>query len=130
MALNPYQKYQENRIEGASQGEMIVMLYEGAIKFMNQGIIYIEQKNIEKANESIIKAQRIVNELQITLNFEAGGEIAENLYRLYDFCMQELIRANIKKDVSGLTNSIQIFEELLSAWREIFNAPERNISLG
>ncbi|MBN2695378.1 flagellar export chaperone FliS [bacterium] len=130
MALNPYQKYQENRIEGASQGEMIVMLYEGAIRFMNQGIIYIEQKNIEKANESIIKAQRIVNELQITLNFEAGGEIAENLYRLYDFCMQELIRANIKKDSSGLTNSIQIFEELLSAWKEIVSNPDKTIAFG
>ncbi len=121
MALNPYQKYQENKIEGASQAEMIIMLYEGAIKFMNQGILYIESKNIEKSNESIIKAQRIVNELQITLNFDEGGEIATNLYRLYDFCMQELIRANVKKDISGLQNSIGIFENLLEAWKSIAN---------
>ncbi len=121
MALNPYQKYQENKIEGASQAEMIIMLYEGAIKFMNQGILYIESKNIEKSNESIIKAQRIVNELQITLNFDEGGEIATNLYRLYDFCMQELIRANVKKDISGLQNSIGIFENLLEAWKAIAN---------
>ncbi len=121
MALNPYQKYQENKIEGASQAEMIIMLYEGAIKFMNQGILYIESKNIEKSNEAIIKAQRIVNELQITLNFDEGGEIATNLYRLYDFCMQELIRANVKKDISGLQNSIGIFENLLEAWKAIAN---------
>ena len=119
MALNPYKKYQENRIEGASQGEMIILLYEGAIRFMNQGIAYIENREIEQANHVIIKAQRIVNELQITLNFDLGGEIAENLFRLYDFCMQQLLDANVKKEVLGLQNSIEIFEDLLGTWREI-----------
>ncbi len=119
MALNPYKKYQENRIEGASQGEMIILLYEGAIRFMNQGISYIENREIERAHGVIIKAQRIVNELQVTLNFELGGEIAQNLYRLYDFCMQQLIDANIKKETLGLQNSIEIFQELLDTWREI-----------
>lgn len=119
MALNPYKKYQENRIEGASQGEMIILLYEGAIRFMNQGIVYIEGHEIEQANHVIIKAQRIVNELQVTLDFDLGGEIAQNLYNLYDFCMQQLLDANIKKEREGLENSIEIFEELLGTWREI-----------
>jgi len=117
MALNPYQRYQENKIEGSSQGEMIILLYEGCIRFMKEAITYIEEKNIQEAHNRIIKAQRIINELMVTLDFEAGGEIAKNLYSLYDFIMSELIKSNIKKDPEGLKNSIEIMQELLDAWK-------------
>ena len=117
MALNPYQKYQENKIEGSSQGEMIILLYEGCIRFMREAIKFIDEKNIQEAHNKIIKAQRIVNELMITLDFDAGGDIAKNLYGLYDFIMSELIKANIKKEKEGLYNSIEIMEELLEAWK-------------
>ncbi len=119
MALNPYQKYQENKIEGSSQGEMIILLYEGCIRFMNEAIEFIKEKKIQESHNKIIKAQRIINELMVTLDFEAGGEIARNLYNLYDFIMNELIKANIKKESEGLYNSIEVMQELLDAWRVV-----------
>ena len=126
MGLNPYQRYQENKIEGSSQGEMIILLYEGAIKFMYEAINFIEVKNIQNAHDKIIKVQRIINELMITLDFEAGGEIATNLYNLYDFVMNELIKANIKKEAEGLNNSIEILQELLGAWKVVIQQEEEN----
>ncbi len=119
MALNPYQKYQENKIEGSSQGEMIILLYEGSIRFMNEALAYIEAKNVQEAHNKIIKTQRIINELMVTLDFEAGGEIATNLYNLYDFVMNELIKANLKKEPEGLNNAIEIMQELLEAWHVV-----------
>ena len=124
MALNPYQKYQENKIEGSSQGEMIILLYEGCIRFMNEAIDFIKQKDIPKAHAKIIKAQRIINELMVTLDFDAGGEIAKNLYNLYDFVMNELIKANIKKEPQGLLNSIEVMQELLDAWKIVVQKEE------
>jgi len=124
MGLNPYQRYQENKIEGSSQGEMIILLYEGAIKFMYEAISFIETRNIQNAHDKIIKVQRIINELMITLDFEAGGEIANNLYNLYDFVMNELIKANIKKEAEGLNNSIEILQELLEAWKTVIQEAE------
>ena len=126
MALNPYQKYQENRIEGSSQGEMIILLYEGCIRFMNEAIVFIEENKIQDAHNKIIKAQRIINELMVTLDFEAGGEIAQNLYNLYDFIMNELIKANIKKEKEGLYNSIEVMQELLDAWRIVIKEAQAN----
>ena len=127
MGLNPYQRYQENKIEGSSQGEMIILLYEGAIKFMYEAINFIEVKNIQNAHDKIIKVQRIINELMITLDFEAGGEIATNLYNLYDFVMNELIKANIKKEAEGLNNSIEILQELLGAWKVVIQQEEDKV---
>jgi len=124
MALNPYQKYQENKIEGSSQGEMIILLYEGCIRFINEALIFIEDKKIQDAHNKIIKAQRIINELMVTLDFDAGGEIAQNLYNLYDFIMNELIRANIKKEPDGLLNSIEVMQELLEAWKIVIKTAQ------
>jgi len=124
MGLNPYQRYQENKIEGSSQGEMIILLYEGAIKFMYEAINFIETRNIQNAHDKIIKVQRIINELMITLDFDVGGEIAQNLYNLYDFVMNELIKANIKKEAEGLNNSIEILQELLEAWKVVIQQQE------
>ncbi len=126
MALNPYQKYQENKIEGSSQGEMIILLYEGCIRFMNEALVFIEENKIQDAHNKIIKAQRIINELMVTLDFEAGGEIAQNLYNLYDFIMNELIKANIKKEKEGLYNSIEVMQELLDAWRVVIKEAQAN----
>lgn len=126
MALNPYQKYQENKIEGSSQGEMIILLYEGCIRFINEALVFIEKNNIQEAHNKIIKAQRIINELMVTLDFEAGGEIAQNLYNLYDFIMNELIKANIKKEKDGLYNSIEVMQELLDAWRIVIKEAQAN----
>jgi len=91
---------------------------------MYEAINFIETRNIQNAHDKIIKVQRIINELMITLDFDAGGEIATNLYNLYDFVMNELIKANIKKEAEGLNNSIEILQELLGAWKTVIQEAE------
>jgi len=89
-------------------------------------LVFIEENKIQDAHNKIIKAQRIINELMVTLDFEAGGEIAQNLYNLYDFIMNELIKANIKKEKEGLYNSIEVMQELLDAWRIVIKEAQAN----
>ena len=93
--VNPYQQYQEQSVMTASPGELTLMLYNGCIKFINQAKLFIEQKNIEKANNAIIRAQDIIQELMVTLNMDY--EISKNLAALYDYMNRRLIDANISK---------------------------------
>ena len=105
---NPYAAYQTTNIKTASQGKLIVLLYEGAIKnlsaaqkcFTAEG--KVEPKNIEKFGNYIMKAQDIISELQVSLNMEKGGQIATNLMSLYVYFNQELMNANIGKDKKKL----------------------------
>jgi flagellar protein FliS len=94
------------------------MLLEGAIKFSNQGRVYITEKNYVKANESLKRAQDIVDELISSLNFEVG-DIAINLYKLYDYLKMTLIEANIKKDPTKIDNALKLFNEIKEMWEEV-----------
>lgn len=116
LAPNPYQKYKETSINTASKEEITLMLYEGCIKFMNLARIGIEEKNIQKANENLIKAQNIVTELDITLNMDIP--ISKNFHQLYDFVLSRLIDANIKKDVAFIDDAKLVMVDLRDGWKE------------
>lgn len=98
MVVSPYQKYQQSSVQTATPGKLIVMLYEGAIRFVKQSIEAIDSKDIHKANHNLIKAQNIVHELTASLDY--NYPIAEDLGRLYEYMMHQLIEANIKKRVN------------------------------
>lgn len=117
MALgNPYAKYQQNSVMTASPQELTLMLYNGAIKFINQGKLYIEKRNFEKAHNSIIRAQDIISELNITLNMDI--ELSNNLRNLYEFIIKRLMDANINKDNFILDEILPLVEELRDTWSE------------
>lgn len=116
--------YLKNEIEGATKGKLVLLLYDGAIKFINMAIKAIEDKNIVDAHENIIKAENIFYELLSTLNMEAG-EIAENLFKLYDFCIWQLIEANKSKDSEKLTPVLGITKTLRDAWKEVVTKEEQ-----
>jgi len=124
---NAISAYRETRIKTASQGQLIIMLYDEAIKNLNSGIELIEMNNkgkkdpgrIEKINKSILKAQEIVTELIVSLDFEQGGDIAKNLFALYTWFNQELLEGNIRQDIDRLTVVRDQISELRSAWGEI-----------
>jgi len=116
--------YLKNEIEGATKGKLVLLLYDGAIKFINMAIKSIEDKNIVDAHENIIKAENIFYELLSTLNMEAG-EIAENLFKLYDFCIWQLIEANKSKDSEKLTPVLGITKTLRDAWKEVVTKEEQ-----
>lgn len=123
--LNPYQQYQEQSIKTASPGELTLMLYNGCIKFINQAKQFIEQKDIEKANNTIIRAQDIIQELLVTLNMDY--EISKNLAALYDFMYRRLIDANISKDVEALDEVLDLVTELRDTWKEVIKKTRQQV---
>ena len=111
--------YQDSAVTTQSKGRLIVLLYEGAIKFMKLAIKELEAKNYEAKGRYINKARDIINELNAVLDMNAGGEIATNLRKLYCFIDSRLIQANIKCDPKMIREVIELMEELNQSWKAI-----------
>jgi flagellar protein FliS len=112
MPLNGVEVYKEHAVATQSKGRLIVMLYEGAIKFMNLAVRELEAGDYASKGEHITKAQDIINELNAVLDMDAGGEVAANLRRLYCFMIKRLSEANIKKDPRLIREVVKLMEEL------------------
>lgn len=118
---NPLKAYKETNIRTASQGKLIVMLYEEAIRQLDIAIHELENKTrqLDIVHNAIVKAQDIVTELMVSLDFEKGGEIAKNLLGLYLFFNRQLLEANIRKDPAMLKDVRKLLQELRDAWSQI-----------
>jgi len=125
MNANPLAAYRETRVKTASPGQLVVMLYDEALK---QCDIAIELSGdgekprpdrIERINAALGKAQDVVTELMASLDFDAGGEIAQNLFALYVWFGRELLEANISKDQNRIKAVRGMLAELRSAWAEV-----------
>lgn len=108
--------YLEQKIMAARPEELTLMLYEGMVKFLKQSILYNGQNNIGKTNNSIQRAQAIINELNVTLNDDY--EISKNLSDIYSFMKGKLVDANIEKDSSIIQDVLDLAEELRDTWKE------------
>ncbi|MDK2919026.1 MAG: flagellar secretion chaperone FliS [Candidatus Petromonas sp.] len=113
---NKFDHYKEQAILTARSEELTLMLYNGIIKFLNQAKIFIDQKNIEKSHNAIVKAQDIITELNVTLNMDY--EISKGLRSLYDFMNRRLMEANIEKDKVIIDEVIELAEEMRDTWKE------------
>ena len=113
-----YQKYKTTSVQSASKEKILLMLYEGAIRFMKQALVAIDKKDIASRGMNIGRAYDIVMELNNTLNFEAGGDLAKNLEQLYMFITDQLTQANIKSDRVALVHALKTMETLYSGWVE------------
>ncbi len=113
---NPYQKYKTTSVQSASREKILLMMYEGAIKFTKLAIRACEEKKIADRGMNIGRAFDIVMELNNTLDHRIGGEISKNLEQLYMFIMDEYTKANITGKVQHLNNAIKILENLYGAW--------------
>ena len=111
--------YQDNAVSTQSKGRLIVMLYDGAIKFLRLAIVEMEKKNYEAKGRYINKALDIINELNMVLDMDAGGEIANNLRKLYIFMSNRLSQANVKCDPQIVRDVIKLMEELNRGWKAI-----------
>jgi len=110
--------YKQTQVNTASQGELILMLFDGAIRFANQAREMIAAGDLEGANAKLIRAQDILTEFMISLDMDQG-EIAKNLYQLYDYIHDCLVRANIKKDVELIDQAVRLLTELRDTWRQV-----------
>lgn len=111
---NPYKQYQQNVVNTSTPQELTLMLYNGLIKFLKLSAQSIEEKNTEKSNYNIGRAQDILEEFMSTLNMDY--DISNNLYSLYDFMYWRLVDANIKKDKTMVEDVIGFAEELRDTW--------------
>jgi flagellar protein FliS len=131
---NALSTYKETRIKTASQGQLIIMLYDEAVKHLDRGLELLDMNSsgkkdparIEQIGKALLKTQEIVTELMVSLDFEQGGDIAKNLFSLYTWFNRELLEANIQQDVRRITVIRNMINELRSAWHEIIakNAAE------
>jgi flagellar protein FliS len=111
--------YQDSAVTTQSKGRLIVLLYDGAIKFMKLAIKELEANNFESKGKYLNKAQDIINELNAVLDMNAGGDIANNLRKLYSFMSNRLSEANIKRDPKMIREVIELMEELNQSWKAI-----------
>jgi flagellar protein FliS len=112
------QQYKKNQIETAKPEEILIMLYEGAIRFLVLSKKAMQEKNLEKANTNLIKAQHIIREFMDSLDMEIGGPMAINLYNLYEYLHHRLVQANIKKDVAIVDDVLDHLRSLKATWEE------------
>lgn len=117
--MNPYLKqYKQTQINTTPKEQILVMLYDGAVRFLNQAKVGFAEKNIEKIHNNIIKVQNIITEFESALDLQNGGEFAQNLFSLYEYMSRELSRANIKKEEDALDIVIKHMTELRDTWKE------------
>jgi len=112
-------EYKRNAINTASQGELIIMLYEGAINAINEAEKKMHYSSYDIVNRQIKKAVNIIDELRASLDKKKGGDIAERLESIYIYMNEQLINANMDKNIEPLKEIRDLLNQLLSAWKEI-----------
>lgn len=112
------QAYQNSDVETADRGKLLLMVYDHSIKWCSKAIDAINSNQIEARTKAIFKVQDGITELMCSLDFERGGEIANQLRNLYDFYNRHLSEANIKNDVKKVEEVLEMLQSLRNAWDE------------
>jgi flagellar protein FliS len=110
-------QYKQTSIKTASRGQIVLLLYEGAIQNVKKASLAIDKKDVPSKGLAIGKAHDIINELLNTLDMEAGGKIAQDLERLYNFMTEQLLKANLENSRQALQTVQKLLETLLDGWR-------------
>lgn len=119
------QKYLEQQILSASPAKLVAMLYERAITLLHQTIKAIEAGNIEARWQANGKATDVICHLWDTLDRERGGDVAENLNRLYGFMVMRLTMVDVENSAQAARDVIRLLEPLQRSWREVAHRDEQ-----
>ena len=125
MATNytaPRAQYQRSAVLTASQGQLIVMLYDGANRFLFQAAAALAERDIETAHNKLRRAEMIISHLQASLDFERGGEIAPRLAAIFVFCQRHLNQARLHADPERVDQVRDLLGTLRDAWSQIASA--------
>ncbi len=114
---NPYNIYKQNSVNMASSQQLLLMLLDGAVKYTKIARMAILNKDIAKAHKELVRVQDIFLELMITM--DKNTKYMEDLYNIYDFIKNELAKANIKKDITIIDNTLPLIEEIRDMWYEV-----------
>jgi flagellar protein FliS len=113
------QEYRKGAVNGASPVQLIIMLYDGALRNMEAGKHAIKEKDLQRQNLYLQKAQKIVMELMSCLDMKAGEDVAKNLLALYTYVLNQLIQANVHDDVVPVDRSMKVFSDLRESWVQV-----------
>ena len=116
--MEPLDQYKKIQIRTASQEQLILLLYDGAIRFLQQALVALDKRIFDETNNNIIKAQNIITELMLALKLDAG-EIARNLYSIYMFMNRRLVEGNIQKSPIPLKEVLKLLNDLRDIWNEV-----------
>ncbi len=125
MTYNALNQYKQNVVFTATPEELTLMLYDGSIKFMNIAKYSIENDDIQRAHEALIRAQDIIIELNLSLNMEY--ELSTNFRRLYEFILDKLIDANIQKEIEPIDEALEILTEMRDTWKEAMQQVKKKV---
>jgi len=123
---NALSTYKETKIKTAGQGQLIIMLYDEAVKQLTRAVELMDSNKqkkdpgkIEQISKAIMKTEEIITELMVSLDFERGGEISKNLFALYSWFNRELLEANITVDTNRIKAVKNMLAELRDTWSQI-----------
>lgn len=117
--MNQYLKqYQKNEVETASPEKILILLYDGAIQFLNKAKIAMDQKNIPEIHNNLIGCENIILEFINTVDVENGGDFAVRIKALYEYFYNTLVQANMKKDVTKIDEVLRHLVELRATWKQ------------
>jgi flagellar secretion chaperone FliS len=127
---NPWQSYRQVATKTATPGQLVLMLFDGALRFLDKALIGFDlddplDSNLA-INNNILKAQEILRELNMSLNMEKGGEFAATMRRLYNYYDLQLSQSNLQKDPAGVQLVIRLLSVIRGAWAEMLSGNSAN----
>ncbi|QDH20842.1 flagellar export chaperone FliS [Saccharibacillus brassicae] len=120
MINSPYERYRQSSVQTSNPAQLVVMLYDGAIRFVNTAMNGLKERKYETVNTNLGKAQTIISELMSTLNF--AYPISKELFSLYEYINHLLIQSNIKKQEEPAVEALGYLSELRETWLEASKA--------
>ncbi len=121
--------YIENMVKTASPAKLVELLYMKAIEVIDEAMELTDEKKYTEANKKLKRAQDIIMELNLSLDMEKGGQIAQNLRALYNYMFQRLVEANVRKDKEIMKEVKGYLEELLDVWREVLKKAGNTVEI-
>jgi flagellar protein FliS len=127
VGANPYAKYQQTQIETADQEKLLLMLYDGALRFLGRARKALLETDLEGSNNNLIRVQDIIAELMASLDLETG-EVAVSLFQLYEYMHFLLVQANIKKSTEPLEQVEGMLVELRNTWKKALGVEQETVT--
>lgn len=121
---NAYNAYKNNSVNYASKEQLLIMLLDGAVKFAKIARQALEDKDVKKSHENLVKVQDIFIELMVTID-RGAGKWAEDMFMVYEFIKEELTVINLNKDVEKMDTIIPLIEEVRNIWNEAYSISKR-----
>ncbi len=118
------QEYRRQSISTASPLDLVVAVYDGAIQRCHSAKQAMESGDLDDQHRHLIRAQQFVSELIASLEMQKGGQVSQNLFSLYAYCLNQLTEANVSDDPKGIDNCLRVLTELRDAWRQIRDQQE------